>query len=88
VIEATRCDATRLSHSVTLRTLSLSTMALYAKTIEGLCHDKQTIEEANRLFRTARANTGVGSGFDLGEDRTGLAAVCAYLASLKCVLFS
>ncbi|KAJ6500066.1 hypothetical protein C8R47DRAFT_279030 [Mycena vitilis] len=56
-------------------------MALYAKTIETLCHDKKTTEEAKRLFQAARANTGVGSGFDLGEDRTGLAAVCALLAS-------
>ncbi|KAJ7680500.1 hypothetical protein DFH06DRAFT_420307 [Mycena polygramma] len=56
-------------------------MAWYAKTIESLCHDKKTIDEAKRLLQAARANTGVGSGFDLGEDRTGLAAVCAFLAS-------
>ncbi|KAJ6594160.1 hypothetical protein B0H19DRAFT_1246860 [Mycena capillaripes] len=58
-------------------------MALHAKTIENLCHDKKTSDEAKKLFQTARANTGVGSGFDLGEDRTGLAAVCAYEASQR-----
>lgn len=60
-------------------------MALYAKTIESLCHDKKTRDEAKRLLQIARANTGVGSGFDLGEVRTGLAAVCAYEASQRCV---
>ncbi|KAJ7080512.1 hypothetical protein C8R44DRAFT_540279, partial [Mycena epipterygia] len=54
---------------------------LHTETIERLCHDRKTIDEATRLFLIARANTGAGSGFDLGEDRTGLAAVCAYLAS-------
>jgi len=66
----------------------LTTMAPHTETIERLCHDRKTIDEANKLFLTARANTGAGSGFDLGEDRTGLAAVCAYLASQKSVPFS
>ncbi|KAJ7105490.1 hypothetical protein C8R43DRAFT_1046553 [Mycena crocata] len=56
-------------------------MASNLSTIEKLCHDKKTRDEATRLYRSARNNTAVGSGFDLGEKRTGLDAVCAYLAS-------
>ncbi|KAF8210469.1 hypothetical protein K438DRAFT_2011847 [Mycena galopus ATCC 62051] len=58
-------------------------MSLDTQIIERLTSDNQTSEEAKNLIRLARANTGVGSGFDLGEDRTGLAAVCTYLASQK-----
>ncbi|KAJ7643756.1 hypothetical protein FB45DRAFT_895969 [Roridomyces roridus] len=58
-------------------------MSLRAKDIEDLCHDRKTKEEALRLFGIARANTAVGSGFDLGENRTALPAVCAYLASQR-----
>ncbi|KAJ7213891.1 hypothetical protein GGX14DRAFT_617644 [Mycena pura] len=52
-------------------------------TINRLCTDPKTNDEAKRLFRLARANTAAGSGFDVGEDRVGLPAVCAYLASLN-----
>ncbi|KAJ7902013.1 hypothetical protein B0H14DRAFT_3852057 [Mycena olivaceomarginata] len=58
-------------------------MSFHTQFIQRLTSDKRTIEEATSLFSRARASTGVGSGFDLGEDRTGLAAVCAYLASQK-----
>ncbi|KAJ7672005.1 hypothetical protein B0H17DRAFT_1208799 [Mycena rosella] len=49
--------------------------------MEQLCHDAQTFAEARRILFAARAQTGPGSGFDLGGDRTGLPALCAYLAS-------
>ncbi|KAJ6499125.1 hypothetical protein C8R45DRAFT_104753 [Mycena sanguinolenta] len=58
-------------------------MSLDLQTIERLTNDAKTIEETKKLLQRARANTGVGSGFDLGEDRTGLVAVCTYLASEK-----
>ncbi|KAJ7429188.1 hypothetical protein FB451DRAFT_1576162 [Mycena latifolia] len=53
----------------------------YMATLEKLCHDAKTLKEAERILLIARANTGAGSGFDLGENRTGLPAVCAYIAS-------
>ncbi|KAJ7464824.1 hypothetical protein B0H11DRAFT_2240580 [Mycena galericulata] len=56
-------------------------MALRVKTIDDLCHDRKTKDEAYRLYGTARVNTAAGSGFDLGEDRAALPAVCAYIAS-------
>ncbi|KAJ6464115.1 hypothetical protein DFH09DRAFT_1346954 [Mycena vulgaris] len=56
-------------------------MSLGTETLQKLCHDKQTLAEARRILLAVRAHTGTGSGFDLGRDRTGLAAVCAYLAS-------
>ena len=63
-------------------------LALTMDTINRLCTDPKTNDEAKRLFRLARANTAAGSGFDVGEDRVGLPAVCAYLASLKFVFLS
>ncbi|KAJ7747383.1 hypothetical protein B0H16DRAFT_1555799 [Mycena metata] len=56
-------------------------MSWHIETIERLCHDKKTADEAKKLYQIARAHTAAGSGFDLGETRTGLPAVCALLAS-------
>ncbi|KAJ7141259.1 hypothetical protein C8R44DRAFT_866891 [Mycena epipterygia] len=56
-------------------------MTLHTQIIEKLCPNEKTTAEAHRIFLAARAHTAVGSGFDLGGDRTGLEAVCAYLAS-------
>ncbi|KAK7005669.1 hypothetical protein R3P38DRAFT_3367130 [Favolaschia claudopus] len=56
-------------------------MSLDTQTIERLTSDKKTIIEAKRILQRALARTGAGSGHDLGESRTGLASVCAYLAS-------
>ncbi|KAJ7078546.1 hypothetical protein B0H15DRAFT_804770 [Mycena belliarum] len=56
-------------------------MAPRMQTLEKLCHDSQTLAEAKKLLVTARLNTAAGSGFDLREQRTGLDAACAYIAS-------
>ncbi|KAJ7701455.1 hypothetical protein B0H17DRAFT_1176464 [Mycena rosella] len=56
-------------------------MAPQMETMEKLCHDAKTLQEAKKILVIARTSTAVGSGFDLGEARTGLEAVCAYLAS-------
>ncbi|KAJ7780743.1 hypothetical protein DFH07DRAFT_1022698 [Mycena maculata] len=56
-------------------------MAARVKAIADLCYDQKTKEEALRLYRLADRQTAVGSGFDLGEDRSALPAVCAYIAS-------
>ncbi|KAJ7045699.1 hypothetical protein C8F04DRAFT_1065840, partial [Mycena alexandri] len=56
-------------------------MSWYIETIEKLCHDKKTADEAKKIYQIARAHTAAGSGFDLGETSTGLPAVCALLAS-------
>ncbi|KAJ6584017.1 hypothetical protein DFH09DRAFT_265269 [Mycena vulgaris] len=58
-------------------------MPPHTTTIEKLCHDPKTRQEANNFLVKARTNTAIGSGFDLGEARTGLPAVCAFLASEK-----
>ncbi|KAJ6582814.1 hypothetical protein B0H10DRAFT_2098247 [Mycena sp. CBHHK59/15] len=56
-------------------------MAFYTYVLESLCPDPATLKEANKIYQSARVKTNAGSGFDLGEDRTALAAVCAFIAS-------
>ncbi|KAK0187769.1 hypothetical protein F5146DRAFT_1141230 [Armillaria mellea] len=45
-----------------------------------LCDDTETRETAKEIYRLANAKTGPGSGFDLGALKTGLPAICVYIA--------
>ncbi|CAK5283966.1 unnamed protein product, partial [Mycena citricolor] len=59
------------------------TMAWNATGVLKYCDDAKTIAEAERLFREARRITAPGSGHDLGENRTALEPICAYIASQR-----
>ncbi|KAG7445669.1 uncharacterized protein BT62DRAFT_994635 [Guyanagaster necrorhizus] len=48
-----------------------------------LCDDLETRETAKEIYHLANAKTRPGSGFDLGALRTGLPAICAYIASIR-----
>ncbi|PBK97329.1 hypothetical protein ARMGADRAFT_634829 [Armillaria gallica] len=48
-----------------------------------LCDDIETRETAKEIYRLANAKTRPGSGFDLGALRTGLPAICVYIASIR-----
>ncbi|OBZ71238.1 hypothetical protein A0H81_08398 [Grifola frondosa] len=54
-------------------------------TIKGLCSNSETATRAIDLFHTAKAKTAPGSGYELGKGRSGLPAICAYIASQECV---
>ncbi|KAH9950654.1 hypothetical protein B0H21DRAFT_785059, partial [Amylocystis lapponica] len=51
--------------------------------IKNLCHKPETVTRAQVLLHTAIATTGQGSGHELGNGSIGLAAICAYIASLE-----
>ncbi|KAK0202083.1 hypothetical protein DFS33DRAFT_1046489 [Desarmillaria ectypa] len=48
-----------------------------------LCDDIETRKTAKEIYRLANAKTRPGSGFDLGALRTGLPAICVYIASIR-----
>ncbi|KAH9969875.1 hypothetical protein BC827DRAFT_43056 [Russula dissimulans] len=53
--------------------------------VEEALIDKLTLrpevrEKARALLRTVRSKTGFGTGYDIGEAKTGLPAICAYIA--------
>lgn len=50
-----------------------------------LAHNPDVREEARRILAKARSATGPGSGYDLLAGKPGLAAICAYIATAKCV---
>lgn len=51
------------------------------KLIRNLCGNNETYKKALAFFRLAQVKTTAGSGYDLGASKSGLAAICAYLAS-------
>ncbi|KAF8999550.1 hypothetical protein BDZ89DRAFT_1082725 [Hymenopellis radicata] len=59
----------------------MSTKDQATETIRNLCGKDETYKKANAIFRLAQVKTKAGSGYDLGSSRSGLAAICAYLAS-------
>lgn len=50
-----------------------------------LARNREARDEAKRILVQARSATGPGSGYDISDGKTGLAAICAYLATIKCV---
>ncbi|KAI0290911.1 hypothetical protein BC826DRAFT_1024960 [Russula brevipes] len=49
--------------------------------IDRLTLRPEVREKAHALLRTAHSKTGPGTGYDIGEAKTGLPAICAYIAS-------
>ncbi|KAF8073981.1 hypothetical protein FPV67DRAFT_1480084 [Lyophyllum atratum] len=56
-------------------------MAPHDDLLRTICQSEETLKEAQAVFRLAQQKTGAGSGFELGPHRTGLPAICAYIAS-------
>jgi hypothetical protein len=59
--------------------------------LEEILIDRLTLrpevrEKARVLLRTVHSKTGPGTGYDIGEAKTGLPAICAYIASKAYVL--
>ncbi|KAI0311354.1 hypothetical protein OF83DRAFT_1087762 [Amylostereum chailletii] len=51
------------------------------KQLDALCSNPDVRFQAEGLLHKARSRTAPGSGYDIGNGKTGLAAICAYLAS-------
>ncbi|KAI9447254.1 hypothetical protein F5148DRAFT_1292335 [Russula earlei] len=49
--------------------------------IDRLALRPEVRENARALLRTVQSKTGPGTGYDIGEAKTGLPAICAYIAS-------
>ncbi|KAI9465001.1 hypothetical protein BJY52DRAFT_1393074 [Lactarius psammicola] len=49
--------------------------------IENLTQRPEVREKARALLRTVHSKTGPGTGYDIGEAKIGLPAICAYIAS-------
>lgn len=51
--------------------------------IDRLTLRPEVREKARVLLRTVHSKTGPGTGYDIGEAKTGLPAICAYVASKR-----
>ena len=56
--------------------------------LEDALIDKLTLrpevrEKARTVLRLVHSKTGPGTGYDIGEAKTGLPAICAYIASKR-----
>jgi len=51
--------------------------------IDRLTLRPEVREKARALLRTVHSKTGPGTGYEIGEAKTGLPAICAYLASKR-----
>ncbi|KAG6816820.1 hypothetical protein H0H87_002663 [Tephrocybe sp. NHM501043] len=58
-------------------------MAPHDEQLQNICNSEETLNTARAILRLAQQKTGPGSGFELGPFRTGLPAICAYLASKR-----
>jgi hypothetical protein len=61
--------------------------------LEEILIDRLTLrpevrEKARVLLRTIHSKSGPGTGYDIGDAKTGLPAICAYIASKAYVLIS
>ncbi|KAJ7113658.1 hypothetical protein C8R43DRAFT_961454, partial [Mycena crocata] len=56
--------------------------------IDRLCDDADTRAKAYHILSAARAATPYDAGLDLGAHQTAMEAVCAFLASQRCVTSS
>jgi transcription initiation factor TFIIIB Brf1 subunit/transcription initiation factor TFIIB len=54
--------------------------------IDKLTLRPEVREKARVLLRTIHSNSGPGTGHDIGDAKTGLPAICAYIASKAYVL--
>lgn len=55
--------------------------------IRKLCAKRETISKARELLHSASVRTGPGTGYNLGEGKSGLPAICAFIASQEYVCF-
>lgn len=80
-------DAGRVASRAGLRTLTTTTMPNPDDDLlkRLLAHNREVRDEAKRILVQARSATGPGSGYDISDGKTGLAAICAYLATVKYV---
>lgn len=92
----THCDLTRQLRNVFARrclpppsprreNLVAHNMAHNDHLLESLCRDPETLSQARGILRLAQKKTGPGSGHELGAHTTGLPAICAHIASQRCV---
>jgi transcription initiation factor TFIIIB Brf1 subunit/transcription initiation factor TFIIB len=51
--------------------------------IDRLTLRPEVREKARALLRTVRSKTGPGTGYDIGDAKSGLPAICTYLASKR-----
>ncbi|KAG6919248.1 hypothetical protein DXG01_008044 [Tephrocybe rancida] len=58
-------------------------MAPQDELLRSICHSTETLNSAQAILRLAQQRTGPGSGFELGPYKTGLPAICAYIASTR-----
>ncbi|KAG6839594.1 hypothetical protein C0991_001046 [Blastosporella zonata] len=58
-------------------------MAPHDDLLQTMCNSEETLSSAQAILRLALQKTGPGSGFELGSYKTGLPAICAYIASTR-----
>lgn len=85
-VTASPCSQPRTA--ITPVTPSLGMSRLQKEAIRRICANEDTIAAALDLLGSASLCTGPGTGYDLREGASGLPAVCAYLASEECVLYT
>ena len=58
-----------------------------ANLIDKLTLRPEVREKAHALLRLVHSKTGPGTGYDVGEAKAGLPAICAYIASKRYALY-
>jgi hypothetical protein len=56
--------------------------------IDRLTFRPEVREKARVLLRSVHSKSGPGTGYDIGDAKSGLPAICAYIASKAYVLIS
>ncbi len=51
--------------------------------IDRLTPRPEVREKARALLRSLHSKTGPGTGYDIGDAKSGLPAICAYIASKR-----
>jgi hypothetical protein len=75
-------DATWLSATIELAQIQTTPMPKPEEDlIDRLTTRPEVREKARALLRAAHSSTGPGTGYDIGDAKSGLPAICAYIAS-------
>jgi hypothetical protein len=56
--------------------------------IDRLTTRLEVRKKARMLLRSVHSRTGPGTGYDIGDAKSGLPAICAYIASKRYALFT
>ncbi len=56
--------------------------------IDRLTTRPEVRKKARVLLRTVHSKTGPGTGYDISDAKSGLPAICAYIASKRYALFT